>query len=80
MLLSHGRGGQSLAVLLAGAVSQYTLALGTVPLKGQVLNRLAAFWFEATAKVAPNHLLRVPDPNVLEARECDERPRRKGRA
>ena len=32
MLLTHGRGGQSVAVLLAGAVSQYTLALGTLPL------------------------------------------------
>jgi cation:H+ antiporter len=32
VLLTHGRGGQSVAVLLAGAVSQYTLALGTLPL------------------------------------------------
>jgi cation:H+ antiporter len=32
VLLAHGRGGQSVAVLLAGAVSQYTLALGTLPL------------------------------------------------
>jgi cation:H+ antiporter len=32
VLLMHGRGGQSIAVLLAGAVSQYTLALGTLPL------------------------------------------------
>jgi cation:H+ antiporter len=32
VLLVHGRGGQSIAVLLAGAVSQYTLALGTLPL------------------------------------------------
>jgi cation:H+ antiporter len=31
VLLLHGRGGQSIAVLLAGAVSQYTLALGTLP-------------------------------------------------
>ena len=36
VLLTHGRGGQSLAVLLAGAVSQYTLALGTVPLAFQL--------------------------------------------
>ena len=36
VLLIHGRGGQSLAVLLAGAVSQYTLALGTVPLAFQL--------------------------------------------
>ena len=31
VLLTHGRGGQSVAVLLAGAVSQYTLAIGTLP-------------------------------------------------
>jgi len=36
VLLTHGRGGQSLAVLLAGAVSQYALALGTVPLAYQL--------------------------------------------
>jgi cation:H+ antiporter len=32
VLLTHRRGGQAVAVLLAGAVSQYTLALGTLPL------------------------------------------------
>jgi cation:H+ antiporter len=32
VLLTHGRARQSMAVLLAGAVSQYTLALGTLPL------------------------------------------------
>jgi cation:H+ antiporter len=31
VLLMHGRGGQSIAVLLSAAVSQYTLALGTLP-------------------------------------------------
>jgi cation:H+ antiporter len=31
VLLMHGRGGQSIAVLLSSAVSQYTLALGTLP-------------------------------------------------
>jgi cation:H+ antiporter len=32
VLLVHGRGSQSVLVLLAGVVSQYTLALGTLPL------------------------------------------------
>lgn len=32
VLLMHQRGGQSIAILLAGAVSQYTLALGMLPL------------------------------------------------
>jgi len=32
ILLMHGRGGQSIAILIAGAVSQYTFALGSLPL------------------------------------------------
>jgi cation:H+ antiporter len=32
VLLNHGRGGQSVGVLVASAVSQYTLALGSLPL------------------------------------------------
>jgi cation:H+ antiporter len=32
VLLTHGRGHQSAAVLIAGAVSQYTLALGSLPI------------------------------------------------
>jgi phosphoribosylaminoimidazole-succinocarboxamide synthase len=39
-----------------------------------VLNRLAAFWFERTRAVAPNHMLGMPDPNVLECVECAPLP------
>jgi len=45
-----------------------------IPLKGQVLNRLAAFFFEQTEDIVPNHLLDVPDPNVSVAVECDALP------
>jgi phosphoribosylaminoimidazole-succinocarboxamide synthase len=45
-----------------------------IPLKGQVLNQVAAFFFERTADVAPNHLLGVPDPNVTVARACTPFP------
>jgi phosphoribosylaminoimidazole-succinocarboxamide synthase len=51
-------------------VSAFDVVLGTIPWKGQVLNQLAAFWFERTAGIAPNHVLAVPDPNVTVAREC----------
>ncbi|MEL7156950.1 MAG: phosphoribosylaminoimidazolesuccinocarboxamide synthase, partial [Actinomycetota bacterium] len=40
--------------------------------KGQVLNQLAAWWFELTADLVPNHVIEVPDPNVLIA--IDARP------
>jgi phosphoribosylaminoimidazole-succinocarboxamide synthase len=35
-----------------------------------VLNRLAAWWFERTKAVVPNHVVRLADPNVLECVEC----------
>jgi len=51
-------------------VSAFDVVLGTIPLKGQVLNQLAAFWFERTRSVAPNHLISVPDPCVSIVQEC----------
>jgi phosphoribosylaminoimidazole-succinocarboxamide synthase len=45
--------------------SAFDRVLGTVPYKGQVLTRLAAWWFRRTADIVPNHLIAMPDPNVL---------------
>ena len=45
-----------------------------VPLKGQVLNTLAAHAFRATADVVPNAVLSVPDPNVTVAVACEALP------
>lgn len=41
-----------------------------IPFKGQVLNQLAAYFFEHTADVVPNHVLAVPDPNVTIGVQC----------
>ena len=51
-------------------ISAFDVVLGTIPFKGQVLNQMAAFWFEATADLVPNHVINVPDPAVTVAREC----------
>src|SRR5690348_3238614 len=61
-------------IVVTDRISAFDRVIGTLPLKGQVLNRLAAWWFEKTKPVAPNHVLRVPDPNCLEAMECTPLP------
>src|SRR5262252_4990960 len=61
-------------IVVTDRISAFDRVLGTLPLKGQVLNRLAAFWFDRTASVAPNHVISVPDPAVLVARECTPLP------
>ena len=54
--------------------SAFDHVLGTIPLKGQVLNRIAQYWFEQTQDIAPNQVLSVPDANVTIARELDILP------
>lgn len=61
-------------IVVTDRLSAFDAVVGTIPSKGQVLNQLAAFWFEKTAHIAPNHMLRVPDPNVMIARECEPLP------
>jgi len=55
-------------------LSAFDRVLAGVPYKGQVLNELAAFWFSRTADLVPNHVVSVPDPNVLVARSATPLP------
>lgn len=52
-------------------LSAFDRILACVPYKGQVLNQLAAWWFEQTRDIIQNHALSVPDPNVLIARAAE---------
>lgn len=45
-----------------------------IPFKGQVLNQLAAHFFDVTHDILPNHVLSVPDPNVTVALDCEPIP------
>jgi len=49
-------------------LSAFDRVLTTIPFKGEVLNRIAQFWFDRTKDVVPNHVLDTPDPNVTVAR------------
>jgi len=68
------RQGDRRVLVVSDRISAFDCVLGTIPFKGQVLNQLAAFWFEQTADICPNHVIEVPDPNVMIVRECDQLP------
>jgi phosphoribosylaminoimidazole-succinocarboxamide synthase len=61
-------------LVVTDRISAFDRVLGTLPLKGQLLNYVANWWFEQTRDVADNHLLAAPDPNVLVAEECQSLP------
>ena len=66
--------GDQLVLVTTDRLSAFDRILGLVPYKGQVLNQLAAFWFEQTHEIVPNHLLDLPDPNVAVVRACTPLP------
>ncbi len=70
---NYSRDGQRI-IVVSDRLSAFDVVLGTIPFKGQVLNQLAAYWFEETKHLAPNHVIDVPDPNVTRAVECQPLP------
>lgn len=57
---------QKRAILIAtDRQSAFDINWCSIPLKGQVLNQLSAWWFEQVASVMPNHVISVPDPNAM---------------
>ena len=68
------RRGEELILVTTDRLSAFDRILGLVPLKGQVLTQLSAFWFEQTRDLVANHLLATPDPNVTVARRCEPLP------
>ena len=64
------RQGERLILVTSDRLSAFDHVLTTIPFKGEVLNRLATFWFERTKHIVANHVLDVPDPNVTVARAC----------
>jgi len=61
-------------IITTDRVSAFDCIIGTIPFKGQVLNQLAAFWFDLTQDLVPNHVISVPDPNVMVVHECEQLP------
>lgn len=67
--------GDRLVLVTTDRISAFDHVLReTIPFKGQVLNQLAAYFFDATADVMPNHVEAVPDPNVTVATRCEPVP------
>ena len=59
-----------LVIVTSDRISVGDVVVGTVPGKGAVLNMVAGYWFEQTGDIMPNHVVSIPHPNVLVAREA----------
>lgn len=62
--------GDSLILITTDRQSAFDRVLANIPFKGQVLNQISAFWFENTADIVKNHVIKIPDPNVTIGKKC----------
>ncbi len=64
--------GKYLVMVVSDRISAFDVVLPEgVPFKGQVLNRIAAKFLDATADILPNWKIAVPDPAVTVGYKCE---------
>src|SRR3989344_1474514 len=62
--------GDKRIIITTDRLSAFDRVLGCFPYKGQALNQLSQFWFDKTKDVIQNHIISVPDPNVMVVKNC----------
>ena len=66
--------GERRFLIATDRLSCFDSIISTIPYKGQVLTKLAEYWFRKTEAICPNHLIDVPHPNVMVVKECEVLP------
>lgn len=61
-------------LITSDRLSAFDRVLTTIPFKGELLNRMASYWFKETAHVIENHILEEPHPNVFISRQVEILP------
>lgn len=51
--------------------SSFDRIIAHIPNKGAILTGTSHFWFDATKDIVPNHIIAMPDPNVVVAKKCE---------
>ena len=66
--------GDHIIMVVSDRVSAFDVVLGTIPFKGQVLNQIANYWFDAAKGIVATHVIDTPDPNVTVVKRCEALP------
>ncbi len=64
-------GNDLLVMIVSDRISAFDVILPRpIPYKGQVLNRIAHHFMQATSGIVPNWIISMPDPNVTIGKKC----------
>lgn len=62
--------GDKLMIYTSDRISAFDRILTTIPCKGEVLNRIALYWFRQTAGLMPNHVIKELSPRAVLVQKC----------
>jgi phosphoribosylaminoimidazole-succinocarboxamide synthase len=71
---SYYGNGPTRVIVTTDRISAFDFHVGLIPFKGQILNQMAKFWFDHTQDIIQNHVVAMPHPNVMIAKECKPLP------
>ncbi|NOZ80919.1 MAG: phosphoribosylaminoimidazolesuccinocarboxamide synthase [DPANN group archaeon] len=61
-------------IVATDRLSAFDRIITALPFKGQMLSQMSNYWFGRTRHIIRNHLLDIPDPNVVVVHECKPLP------
>jgi len=66
--------GKELLLITSDRISAFDVILSTIPFKGEVLNRVALFWFKETSDIIHNHIQEEISPRTVRVKKCEILP------
>lgn len=59
-----------LLITTSDRISAFDRVLSSIPCKGELLNRMALFWFDRTKDIIPNHIIKKVSARTILVKEC----------
>lgn len=66
--------GAELLIITSDRISAFDRILSTIPFKGEVLNKMALYWFEKTEDIIQNHMSKVISARTILVKKCEVLP------
>jgi len=66
--------GKELLIITSDRISAFDRILSTIPFKGEVLNKMALYWFSKTEDIIKNHISKVISARTILVKKCEVLP------
>ena len=66
--------GDEMLIITSDRISAFDRILSTIPFKGEVLNKMALYWFENTKDIIKNHISKVVSARTILVKKCKVLP------